>query len=76
VTIVKSNHSLEKITFSLLDNDNKESAYQMNYQTDNNYWQANTKVSNLLEHSSKVKLRLIATVNKGFYFSEFYTWKD
>jgi len=76
ITKVISNHSLEKITFSLVDNNHKETAYQMNYQTDSNHWQANTKVSDLLEHSSKIKLRLIATVNKGFYFSEFYTWKD
>jgi hypothetical protein len=76
ITKVKSNHLLEKITFSLIDNNHKESVYQMNYQTDTKYWQAKTEISDLLYHSSKLKLRLIATVNKGFYFSEFYTWKD
>lgn len=76
ITKVKSNRLLEKITFSMVDNNHQESVYQMNYQIDTKSWQANTDISDLLSHSSKLKLRLIATVNKGFYFSEFYSWKD
>jgi hypothetical protein len=76
ITELKSSHALEQVSFSFLDNNHKETVYQMDYQTDKKQWQAKTEVSDLLSHTPKLKLRLIATVNKGFYFSEFYTWKD
>lgn len=76
ITQISSNHPLDKLTFSLVESNHNEITYQMSYQKDKKHWQADTEISEWLKHSSKLKLRLIATLNKGFYFSEFYTWKD
>ncbi len=76
LTEIKSNFPLDELSFSFIDTNQKEKSYQMSYQTDKKHWQAKTEISDQLKHSSKLKLRLITIINKGYYFVEFYSWKD
>lgn len=75
LTSVKSSHSLEQLTFSMVASNNKESSYKMRPLADKKNWQAKTAISDNLKITSKLKLRLVALINKGFYYSEFYTWE-
>ena len=73
ITIIESNHPLEEVMLSVVDKDNKENRYQMKSDQNRQFWQAETQLSSLLQQSSKLKMRLISIVNKGYYFSEFYS---
>ena len=73
ITIIESNHPLEEVILSIVDKDNKETRYQMQSNKNRQFWQSETQVSSLLKQSPELKMRLISTVNKGYYFSEFYS---
>ncbi|MCP3849651.1 MAG: hypothetical protein GY694_05365 [Gammaproteobacteria bacterium] len=73
ITQVKSNHSLEKMLLSSVDKNNIEIQYQMSTDADKQLWHSKTSLTPLLRESSELKIRIIGFVNKGYYFSEFYS---
>lgn len=73
ITIIESNHPLEEVILSFVDKDNKETSYQMEADKNRQVWQSETQASSLLKQSPGLKIRLISIVNKGYYFSEFYS---
>lgn len=73
ITVIKSNHPLEEVILSFVDKDNKETSYQMEADKNRQVWQSETPASALLKQSPELKIRLISIVNKGYYFSEFYS---
>ncbi len=76
VTQIESNHALEKVVLSFVDKNDKEISYQMKASSDNLFWQSKTQASSLLEQNPELKMRLIGIINKGYYFSEFYSRKN
>jgi hypothetical protein len=75
ITKVKSSHRLEQLTLSMVASSHKENSYKMRPLVDKKNWQAKTVISDNLKKSSKLKLRLVALINKGYYYSEFYSWE-
>ncbi len=76
VTRIESNHPVEEMILSFVNDYNKEIRYKMKSDESQQYWQAKTEASSLLSQSSELKMRLISIVNNGYYFSEFYSRKD
>ncbi len=76
VTRIESNHPVEEMILSFVNDYNKEIRYKMKSDENQQNWQAKTEASSLLSQSSELKMRLISIVNKGYYFSEFYSRKD
>ena len=76
VTRIESNHPVEEMILSFVNDYNKEIRYKMKSDENQQYWQAKTEASSLLGQSSELKMRLISIVNNGYYFSEFYSRKD
>ena len=76
VTRIESNHPVEEMILSFVNDYNKEIRYKMKADASQQYWQAKTEASSLLSQSSELKIRLISIVNNGYYFSEFYSRKD
>ncbi len=72
-TIIESNHPLEEVLLSSVDKNNQETRYQLTADNNKQLWQSNTRISSLLKQSPKLKIRIISMVNKGYYFSEFYS---
>lgn len=73
LTQLDANHSIETATLSIVDNQEKEWQYRLAGEPEGLNWQANTELDNLLKQQPNLKIRLIVTVNKGYYFSEFTT---
>lgn len=76
MTKIESNHPLEEVILSFVNDYNKEIRYKMKSGEDQQYWKAKTEASSLLSQSSELKMRLISIVNNGYYFSEFYSRKN
>lgn len=76
VTKIDSDHPLEEVILSFVNDYNKEIRYKMKSDESQQYWQAKTEASSLLSQSAELKMRLISIVNNGYYFSEFYSRKD
>lgn len=76
VTTIESDHPVEEMILSFVNDYNKEIRYKMKADASQQYWQAQTEASSLLRESSVLKMRLISIVNNGYYFSEFYSRKD
>ena len=76
ITQINSTHALEKIVFSLLDKNNKEISYNMQAGLKHKQWHSETALSTLIKTLPEVKIRLISTINNGYYFSEFYSRKQ
>ncbi len=75
-TQINSSHALESIVISVLDDNNKEKNYTLNADIKFKQWSANTQLSKYLKTLPELKIRLISTVNNGYYFSEFYSRKQ
>lgn len=73
ITQIESNRPLEKVHLSFVDKDNKETHYLMKAEKSKQLWYSETIASALLKQSSEIKIRIIGFVNKGYYFSEFYS---
>lgn len=76
VTKIDSDHPLEEVILSFVNDYNKEIRYKMKSDESQQYWQAKTEASSLLSQSAELKMRLISIVNNGYYFSEFYSRKN
>jgi len=74
-TQIQSDHPLETVILSIVNTDNKEIRYQMTADKDQQSWTSKTQLISWFSHSSIVKIRLIAHVNKGYYFAEFHSRK-
>lgn len=73
ITKIESSRPLEKVLLSFVDKDKKETHYQMKAAANKQHWHSETLALPLLKQSPELKIRLIGFVNKGYYFSEFYS---
>jgi len=72
-TQIDSNYALDSAGLSIIESSSKELQYPLTPDIGRTYWQASTELASLSETSPELKIRIIVTVNKGFYFSEFIT---
>jgi len=72
-TRITSNHPLDSAGMSIVDNNNKELQYPLSSDNERLIWQASTQLASLSEKTPQQKIRIIVTLNKGYYFSELTT---
>jgi len=68
---LNSNHPLETVAFSLVNNNGDEKIFKMKKDKTAKNWTVATHIEPpSLKKQSSAKLRLMVTVNKAFYFAE------
>ncbi|MFK5985495.1 MAG: hypothetical protein QM479_08720 [Pseudomonadota bacterium] len=74
ITQILSNHALDTAAISIVKDD-KELQYQLKTDKYALKWQASTALAALSADVNKQKIRIIVTLNKGYYYSELSTMR-
>lgn len=73
ITTLSANNKIESATLSFTDKAGEESQFRLKTDPDGLIWEAGTNYSTISQGAESIKMRLIVTLNKAFYFSELNT---